>query len=144
MKYDDASWHYEGDFPQGLPFEASATHTGMFLAWALLRGLGSPLHTEELEGDLQTLRRREITPGAYFLKVCDGKFSDTDLNPIGNRFAQDYFDFSTGEYLTDYEETLAEDLDDIYQVADTWENFDLLKPVLDEQFRDWIADQEED
>jgi len=40
MKYDDASWHYGGDFPDDLPDEAGATHTGMFLAWALLSGLG--------------------------------------------------------------------------------------------------------
>src|SRR6266404_3538306 len=36
MKYDDASWHYGGDFPEDLPREAGATHTGMFVAWALL------------------------------------------------------------------------------------------------------------
>ena len=33
-KYDDASWHYGGDFPKDLPIEAGATHTGMFLALA--------------------------------------------------------------------------------------------------------------
>jgi hypothetical protein len=39
MKYDDASWHCAGDFPKDLPEAAGATHTGMFLAWALLSGL---------------------------------------------------------------------------------------------------------
>ena len=33
MKYDDASWHYEGAYPADLPPEAGATHIGMFLAW---------------------------------------------------------------------------------------------------------------
>ena len=29
MKYDDASWHYNGDFPTDLPVEAGATHIGL-------------------------------------------------------------------------------------------------------------------
>jgi hypothetical protein len=33
MKYDDASWHYGGDFPADLPREAGSTHIAMFLAW---------------------------------------------------------------------------------------------------------------
>ncbi|RML48695.1 DUF7832 domain-containing protein [Pseudomonas avellanae] len=32
MKYDDASWHYNGNFPSDLPDTAGATHIGMFLA----------------------------------------------------------------------------------------------------------------
>ena len=28
-KYDDASWHYGGDFPDDLPEENGATHIGM-------------------------------------------------------------------------------------------------------------------
>ena len=40
MKYDDASWHSEGDFPDDLPEEAGGTHIGMFFAWALLSGMG--------------------------------------------------------------------------------------------------------
>ncbi|MGN6118448.1 MAG: DUF7832 domain-containing protein, partial [Rhodanobacter sp.] len=43
MKYDDASWHYGGDFPKDLPDEAGATHTGMFVAWALLSGLAGQI-----------------------------------------------------------------------------------------------------
>ncbi|WP_265102660.1 hypothetical protein [Acinetobacter sp. 'aerobic (ED)'] len=39
MKYDDASWHYGGDFPADLPQEAGATHIGMFLTWMLLQTL---------------------------------------------------------------------------------------------------------
>jgi hypothetical protein len=38
VKYDDASWHYAGDFLEGLPHDAAPTHTGMSVAWALLTG----------------------------------------------------------------------------------------------------------
>jgi hypothetical protein len=57
MKYDDASWHYGGDFPKDLDDMAGATHIGMFVAWCLLNGLGGALHTEEFPEDLHGLDR---------------------------------------------------------------------------------------
>jgi hypothetical protein len=38
MKYDDASWHYGGDFPTDLPRKAGSTHIALFLACAVLNG----------------------------------------------------------------------------------------------------------
>ena len=45
MKYDDASWHYGGDFPSELSSDAGATHIGMFVTWALLVDLGGSFPT---------------------------------------------------------------------------------------------------
>jgi hypothetical protein len=137
MKYDDASWHYGGDFPDDLPASAGATHSGMFLAWALLSGLGGDIHTEESPEDLEKLRTRAITPGQFLIDACDEKFIDEDLNDEGNAFAAVYFDFERGSYIADYERVLVQDLPSQYHVADTWENFDRLKPVLDQRFQEW-------
>jgi hypothetical protein len=36
MKYDDVSWHNSAaEYPKDMRDEAAATHTGMFVAWAL-------------------------------------------------------------------------------------------------------------
>ncbi len=137
MKYDDASWHYGGDFPADLPDEAGATHTGMFLAWALLRGLGGEHFSEEDTAAIIELQARSITPGKFFLKYCDGKFVDEDLSEVGNKFAESYFDFETGLYLADYEQVLAKDLDTLYHVPDSWESFDELSAVLDSRLSEW-------
>ncbi|WZB61364.1 hypothetical protein WJ970_29215 [Achromobacter xylosoxidans] len=59
MKFDDASWHYEGDYPADLPESAAATHIGMFLAWALLHGMAG----EELIDDSARGAGRFATPG---------------------------------------------------------------------------------
>jgi hypothetical protein len=136
-KYDDASWHYGGDFPKDLPIEAGATHTGMFLAWALLAGLGGELHDDETPNLFEQLRARTITPGAFFMSACDGKFTDEDLNDEGNAFAQDYFVFETGLFLHDYETTVGADLPDLYHVPDTWGTFEQVKSVLDQRFHEW-------
>ena len=98
MKYDDASWHYGGKFPKDLPMEAGATHTGMFVAWAFLSGLAGEIHVEDFPEDIPRLKSRSITPGAFFLEACDGKFTDEDLTDEGNAFAQAYFDFDKGDY----------------------------------------------
>lgn len=96
MKYDDASWHYGGDFSNDLPQEAGATHIGMFVIWAWLNGLGGPLHVDECPEDVAAAREREQTPGALFRQFCDWKFTDEDLNDEGNAFAAEYYGSSEG------------------------------------------------
>ncbi|MEK7949180.1 DUF7832 domain-containing protein [Luteolibacter soli] len=137
MKYDDMSWHSGGDFPADLPPEAGATHTGMFVAWCLLNGLGGELHTEEFPDTLEKLRERKLTPGGFLIEACDGKFTDEDLGSEGNAFTEAYFDFSTGEYLADYEGCLGAPGGSLYAVPDTWDNFDKLAPVISNRFESW-------
>ncbi len=71
---------------------------------------------------------------------CDGKFTDEDLNEDGNLFARSYYANEGGEgpapYLLDYVDAFP-DADSIYQVPDTWENFDQIAPILDRRFNDW-------
>ena len=134
MKYEDVSWHSGAeDFPKELPAEAGGTHTGMFLAWALLGGLGSP----ELSRDAQSLRSRATTPGRFFYDQQDGKFVGEQLNDEGNAFAAVYFEPEKGGYLHDYADVLAQDVETAYHVADTWANFERLKPMLDRRLAEW-------
>ncbi|MGO9483683.1 MAG: hypothetical protein ACLPX9_03725 [Rhodomicrobium sp.] len=136
MKYDDGSWHSGGDFPDDLPPEAGATHIGMFVGWAILAGLSGDLLIVEFPGDVQKLRDRSVTPGAFFLASCDGKFTDEDLNEEGNAFAASYYEPQKG-YLADYEATFGKNLPTLYHVADTWENFDRIAALLDNRLMAW-------
>ena len=145
MKYDDASWHYGGDFPDHLPPEAGGTHIGMFVCWALLNGLAGDIHIEDFPEGLSALQARSLSPGGWFMAHCDEKFTDEDLNPVGNAFAAWYYPYDTarveaGEpsYLADYEALFCQ-VDDLYAVADTWQNFERLKPLLDHRFQHWQA-----
>jgi hypothetical protein len=135
VKYDDVSWHTGAEeYPKALPPEAAGTHTGMFVAWALLSGLGSGL------SDAAPLAARTITPGRFFVEQCDGKFVDEDLNDEGNRFAQAYFDLDKGQYLHDYDRVLCRGKVQVaYELPDTWEHFDRLKPTLDRRLGEWRA-----
>jgi hypothetical protein len=137
MTYDDASWHYGGDFPKDLPPEAGATHIGMFLAWALLLGLAGTPHLEHSRDLLARLKQRSITPGQFFIDACDEKFTDEDLNKEGNEFAAAYYDLEKGSFLADYESACGQEVPTLYHVPDTWQTYDRLKPILDQRFRMW-------
>jgi len=134
---DEASWHGGEDFPPGRRPEAAATHSGMFLAWALFAGLGGEHHVVDSPDELEHLRARKLTPGAYLLTVCDGKFTHEDLNAEGNAFAKSYYQQDGATYFADYREYLAKGMASEYHVGDNWSNFDKLTPVLDRRLANW-------
>lgn len=135
MAYDRADWHYGGDFPADLPRERGGTHVGMFLAWAATAHLIGELHADESPDDLRKLRDREITGCQFLFAACDEKLTEEDLNEEGNAFAKDYY--ATDRYLDDYADVLGDDLESLYHVEDSWENFDRLKPILDRRLAAW-------
>lgn len=139
VKYDDASWHYGGEFPDDLPDEAGATHISMYLCWAVLSGLGSEMHADGSE-EVVKLKSRSLTPREYFLRVCDGKMTDEDFNADGNDFAQAYFALEDEGYADDYADVFDE-VEGIYYVQDTWDNYDFLCPLLDRTLAAWRATQ---
>lgn len=139
MKYDDASWHYGGDFPEGLRNEAGATHIGMFVVWCLLNGFAGEIHTDEFPEGLEKLKNREETPGQWFIRNCDEKFTDEDLNEIGNRFAASYYAADEAPYLDVYESALGQNITHLYTVPDTWESYDKLAPQVRAGFNEWSA-----
>ncbi len=137
MKYDDATWHSGDEFPADLPTEAAATHAGIFLAWALIAGLGSEYHLVDSAEELEHLLARKQTPGQYFLTVSGGKLTDDDLSAEGNAFAKAYYQQDGASFIADYQEYLTKGLPTEYHVADSWTNFDKLQPVLYRRLANW-------
>lgn len=95
VKYDDASWHYGGDFPKKLPAENGATHIGMFLQWSIENNLFSAELYEDSEDDIIKIKEQKITGTEFLIKNCDEKFTHYDLNELGNGFANDYYENDT-------------------------------------------------
>ncbi|SDI95121.1 hypothetical protein SAMN05216588_13041 [Pseudomonas flavescens] len=138
MKYDDASWHYEGDFPKQLPPAAGATHIGMFLAWLLLHGMAGDDLREDAEDELAALEERRITGAQLLMKVLDEKLVDEDLDDTGNAFAVAYYqgEDDDSRYVDDYLRAF-DDPDTLYHVEDNWANYDRLAILIDERFKAW-------
>jgi hypothetical protein len=131
MKYDDASWHYEGDYPEGLPPENGATHIGMFLAWLIERDLLSAELRRDAARDIAKVKKRTMTGARFLIDVCDEKLVDEDLSAEGNRFTKAYF---MKKYLDDYSDLFDEEVESLYELEDTWDNYDRLKPVIDRRY----------
>ena len=112
----------------------------MFLAWCLLNGMAGEIHTEDFFDTLSKLQRREITPGAFLIKACDEKFTDEDLSDEGNAFAEFYYhhpEGGFGSYLNDYDSVFGTANASLYEVEDSWSNFELLAPVIEKKYEEW-------
>lgn len=142
MKYDDASWHYGGDFPKDLPEEAGATHIGMFLAWMLLHGFASEELGENAEASIEDLKNRAITGASFLIEELDEKLTAQDFSEEGNAFSLAYYQGENHDsrYVDDYFLTFSVDSNSMYGVADTWSNYEKLAAVIDDRYRAWVAE----
>lgn len=146
MAIDRMDWHYGGDFPDGLPEENGGTHIGIYLAWIINNGLEGDFHKEESAEELEKVRKREITGRDFLQEMCDEKFWDEDLSEEGYDFTLYYYSNEEGYvedgYIKDYERTLVSGkCETIYHVADTWDSYDKIAPVISKRYEEWKAKQ---
>ncbi|KHD04785.1 hypothetical protein PN36_34480 [Candidatus Thiomargarita nelsonii] len=134
-KYDDISWHYDGNFPAELTEKNASTHIGMFLGWAIKRNLEGTFLKEMANDGLIKLRAGEITGGEFVYLYCDGKLTSEDLNDDANKFAQEYYE--NDEYISDYAETLGYNVPTLYHIQDNLKNALLIENILDKRFKEY-------
>ncbi len=134
---DRADWHYGGNYPAGLPAENGATHIGIYLAWIIHRGLASKALIQLGGETYERVLKRKATGRELLIEELDEKFFDRLLNREGKAFTTAYYE--TNEYLADYDQVLGGELESLYHVEDTWDNYDKIAPVLDERLRAWRA-----
>lgn len=148
MAIDRMDWHYGGNYPADLPQENAGTHIGMFIQWAFAQGLASEFHRQENADGLNALLHRENYGRDFLIEYCDEKFTNEELNEIGNDFAAAYYDDDTpfavayGSYLDDYIKLFEKDAHgrpyaSTYHVENTQENYARLKPLLNQRYQEW-------
>lgn len=134
MAIDRMDWHYDGDFPEGLPDENGGTHIGIYLAWIINNDLQGELHNDDSAEALQNVKDRKITGRDFLIDQCDEKFWDEDLNEEGLAFTEFYY---SDNYFDDYKQVLSKNLSSIYHVEDTWKNYDNIAALIDKRFKEW-------
>ncbi len=133
--YDKAEYHYDGDFPKGVPRKQAFVHTGMFVGWLIEHDMIAKDFLEETQG----FKERKIT-GAQVYKAWDGTLTSDVLTDEGNAFARYYYNCAEGQdspYFEDYEATIAKDLPSIYHAKDSWENYETIRKKIDERYESW-------
>ncbi len=132
---DRADWHYGGNYPPGLPPENAGTHIGIYLAWIIHRGLGSRTVMKHAGPWYQRVLNREATGRELLYAALDEKFFAQLLSPEARAFTQAYYE--SNEYLNDSDGALGGNLETLYHVADTWDNYDRMASLLDTRFQEW-------
>ena len=132
MKYDDASWHYGADhFPKNQPDEHGATHIGLFLRWCFVKGWAGELHTQNEPDAVAQVTSGTMSGTKFLFDYCDGKFTNEDLTPEGNAFAEQYYG-DNGLYLDDYARHFGSNE---YRAPESAHDFSRFSQVLEERLR---------
>lgn len=134
--FDKAKFHDNSIQQLGLDEEQSFVHTGLFFAWLVNNELVSDFFVEEAGNEIKKLKARKISPSKIYMN-WDGVLLGEMLNDKGFNFALSYFDFEKGNYIADYENVFNVTGDQVFTVKDTWDNYDKIRPVIDEAFKKW-------
>lgn len=143
MKYDDASWHSDGNYPPELPIQNASTHIGIYLAWAIDNDFVSELHLEEHPQEVALVKHRKIKGSEFLGKFCDGKLTDEDFNDLGKDFTESFFE---DRYYEVYANAVDPDdqLPTIYHVCDSWDTYDKVSPLISDAFKKWKSNNRMD
>ncbi|AEA42863.1 hypothetical protein [Fluviicola taffensis] len=133
---DQANWHYGGDFPKGLPKENGGTHIGMYLNWIIDNNLLEKTFLEDSAEGIQKVKSRKITGREFLFEYCDEKLLEYFLNEEGLEFTTRYYK-RLGTYMYDYDELLKGKYDSLYEIPNTWENYDLITTKITKEFEKW-------
>jgi hypothetical protein len=120
--------HYVDDIDEHMAaagtIERAALVPGMFLAWCVNLQLVSAEFTAAFERDLLRVRYRDMTPGAFFIKVTGGRLDTAVLSQRGRLFAEHY-------YSTYREQTSGgAGATALYDANDDWDTYDSIAPEL--------------
>jgi hypothetical protein len=134
MRYDDVEDHLlslEEDFDG--QSDACATHLGFYFIWLSRQSMLSPeLAAHPVGVGAEGTDGREL-----FVRRCDSKLTDVDLNARGNAFTAHYYE---RHFFDDYRQCFgydAEEPDAMYQVEYSAANYEKLASTLDARLREW-------
>ena len=144
-KYDDASWHFDGDYPNELPRENAATHIGFYFTWIVDNNMASDEIIESFPNYIKKIKTRHMTGAQFIINDCDEKITTDHLTNLGNAFTRDYYnedtDFSLNQssYFKDYSKIFCHKpiYKTIYHIEDTFENYNLIRKIINKRFLIW-------
>ncbi len=125
-------------FLPDLPREAAHTHMGLYLGWAMLRGMMSQKFQSEHAGDVAAFKEKRLT-GPQLAGRLGGVLRVLPFNDELARFSRLYYS-KTGRFYGDYIHTFITPIAQsrsMYVVADTRKNQEKFSRVLDERLDAW-------
>ena len=109
---------------------------GMLLGWFVDTDMVSDDFRTEAGKQLERVRRRSLT-GPKLYEWADGVLTDDMLSEVGDKFARHYVGGGGARYLQDFRRTLCSGEQSEFDVEDSWENYEKLKPIIDATLALW-------
>jgi len=133
MKYDDAEYYFL-NFETDLPNEAGGRHIGLFLEWAILRGLAN----DELMARAADLHSGATNGTDLLFDHCDGKLTDEDLNEQGNAFATAVYEAHHVQDVFEAMNARDDEPDSMFSAELTPQRHQCVLWQLDRRYSDWL------
>ncbi len=137
MAFDKMDWHAAA-FPDSIPYENAGTHIGMYLAWLINNDLMQDDWMEEFTDGIERVKNRECTGRDLLMECFDETLTEDIMTDDALEFTGEYYDSA---YVDDFAAALAAEDNDsefaVYLHEDTWENYDLIEPIITEKFEKW-------
>jgi hypothetical protein len=133
--YDLAAVHRQR-LPAGVPVDRSHVHGGQLLAFLVLRDLVSDWFAAEGGESIERLRRREIT-GPELYEEWGGVLASDMVSDVGNEFLFDELRLWAANRGSRYRRLVVRVGGGPYGLSSSWEAYDRLAPLLDEEFAQW-------
>jgi len=77
--------------------------------------------------------------------MSDEKFWEDNMNAEGNEFTKFYYETQEGNEISyfceDYVGLLGETVNSIYEIENTWDNYEKLRPLIDKRYREWKSEK---
>jgi hypothetical protein len=134
--YDNWDWHAAGDRFSNVDDPAEAfVHIGMYLTWAISNDL---MATEYFDPPTVAEVKARHVLGTELRHDVDGQLLPEMFGEAGRGFSDWYYAVPEAMYLNDWVETFGEAANE-YAVPATWETYDLIAPVIDRRFAEWLS-----
>ena len=134
--YDKAKWHDETVTNYGLPESHASHHIVFFFRWLVEHDLISEWLRTEFPDDYEAVRTNRFSALDYFDSLDRCLISDM-LTDEGNAFAEAYFDYDRGCYLSDLIGTLQGNLRSEFHIPFNDQTYGRLKPIIDKRYAAW-------
>ncbi len=109
--------------------DRAAGPLGVYLAWCANLDLVSDALKQHFAGEVVRLRMRDLKPVEFLIKATAGTLRSEHLNEAGLEFTERYY----AGYIDDYAAALNIEASSVYDVEDSWENYDRVAPELTRQ-----------
>jgi hypothetical protein len=129
--YDKAGWHEDSALRAGQPVENAFAHIGLYLAWAIRRGLHDPAM---FDPEHVALVQRGAMTGSDLESHVDGVLAADMLSAEGRAFTGARYQ----AYLDAYAVVFADWSD--YAVVDDAKSYALIAPVIDRLHATWVSE----